>query len=70
MLQPVVEAYCKGELLWHTTDFACEIDKMNRNGNFQNSCAISSLDVDALYPNSAVPYVFQLDFCAEIDFIG
>ena len=55
VLQPVVEAYCKGELLRDTTDFVCEIDKMKKAGAFQNSCAIGTLDDDALYPRTGSP---------------
>ena len=51
VLKPIVEDYCKGELLRDTTDFVCEIDKMNKSGAFRTCCAIGTLDVDALYPN-------------------
>ena len=51
VLKPVVEVYCKGELVKDSTDFIKELINMEEKGISKSMSSVGTLDVDALYPS-------------------
>ena len=51
LLKPVVNDYCKGEVLKDSTDFLVELNEMEKAGHTERMKFIGTLDVDALYPS-------------------
>ena len=51
ILKPVVDEYCKGELVRDSTDFIRELIKMEEDGTSRSIQFVGTLDVDALYPS-------------------
>ena len=51
VLKPVVQEYCKGELVKDSTDFIKELIKMEGSGTSKSMNLIGTLDVTALYPS-------------------
>ena len=51
LLKPIVQQYCKGEVLRDSTEFLSELKKMETEGLSRNFNLIGTLDVDALYPS-------------------
>ena len=51
ILKPVIQQYCKNELIRDSTDFLKELQKMEEDGKTTKMNFIGTLDVDALYPN-------------------
>ena len=51
LLKPVVNDYCKGEVLRDSADFLMELDKIEKSGHSKEIQLIDTLDVDALYPS-------------------
>ena len=57
LLQPVVKAYCKGEMVKDTTTFLASLKDLENDGSLQNCSLIGTLDVDALYPSIKTEFV-------------
>ena len=51
LLKPVVNDYCKVEVLKDSTDFLVELSEMEKAGHTERMKFIGTLDVDALYPS-------------------
>ena len=51
VLKPVVQEYCKGELVKDSTDFIKELMMMEESGSSNSMNLIGTLDVTALYPS-------------------
>ena len=51
VLKPVVDVYCKGEVVKDSTDFIKELMRMEKSGVSKSMNLIGTLDVVALYPS-------------------
>ena len=70
LLKPVVEKYCKNELIKDTTEFISEVEKLNKNNTPRTVSNLATLDVDALYPNikrdlALVALREALEYCSD-----
>ena len=59
VLKPVVQEYCKGELVKDSTDFIKELIKMEDGGTSKSLNLIGTLDVTALYPSIQIELALE-----------
>ena len=59
LLKPVVERYCKNELVRDTTSFLKKLKSIEETGNSRQMKLVGTLDVDALYPSIRLDIALQ-----------
>ena len=66
LLKPIVQQYCRGEVLRDSTDFLIQLQKMETEGLSRNFNFVGTLDVDALYPSIRLnlPYFYKYSLFA------
>ena len=72
LLKPVVEKYCKHEIVKDTTSFLASLLKLEEDGSLNSCSLIGTLDVDALYPSIKTEFVQEaikhaLCTCTNLD---